>query len=49
MKKRKKKQEKKKRKRSCYDMIKDKAVIFFIYSLGFYIGFYFEFTFLLLY
>jgi len=28
----------------CYDMVKSKAVIFFIYSLGFYIGFYFEFT-----
>ena len=30
----------------CYDIIKRKAVIFFIYSLGFYIGFYFGFTFL---
>jgi len=34
---------------TCYDMVKDKAVIFFIYSSGFYIGFYFGFTFLLLY
>jgi len=27
-------------------MVKGEAVIFFIYSLRFYIGFYFEFTFL---
>jgi len=27
-------------------MVKGKVVIFFIYSLEFYIGFYFEFTFL---
>ena len=33
----------------CYDMVKGKVVIFFIYSSGFYIGFYFGFTFLLLY
>ena len=35
--------------RYCYDIVKDKAVIFFIYSSGFYIEFYFGFTFLLLY
>jgi len=29
-------------------MVKDEAVIFFIYSLGFYIEFYFGFTFFLL-
>jgi len=33
----------------CYDTVKNEVVIFFIYSLEFYIGFYFEFTFLLLY
>ena len=32
-----------------YDTVKSEAVIFFIYSLRFYIGFYFGFTFLLLY
>jgi len=35
--------------KDCYDMVKGKVVIFFIYSSGFYIGFYFGFTFLLLY
>ena len=30
----------------CYDIVKEEVVIFFIYSSGFYIGFYFEFTFI---
>jgi len=33
----------------CYDTVKGKVVIFFIYSSGFCIGFYFGFTLLLLY
>ena len=33
----------------CYNTVKGEAVIFFIYSSGFYIGFYFRFTLLLLY
>ena len=37
------------REQNCYDTVKSKMVIFFIYSSEFYIGFYFEFTFLLLY
>ena len=32
----------------CYNIVKGEAVIFFIYSLEFYIEFYFGFTFLLL-
>jgi len=33
----------------CYDIVKRKTVIFFIYSSEFYIRFYFGFSFLLLY
>ena len=32
----------------CYDMVKSEVVIFFIYSLGFYIGFYFTFIILMM-
>ena len=34
---------------ACYNMVKGETGIFFIYSSGFYIEFYFEFIFLLLY
>ena len=34
---------------NCYDTVKEEVVIFFIYSSGFYIRFYFGVTFLLLY
>jgi len=32
----------------CYDTVKGEVVIFFIYSLGFYIGFYFTFIILMM-